>query len=315
MLLQDAAGGVDSNVASWLETPSSSNLSTALAGDVIPIANLASGTPDGTKFIRDDGTLAVPAGGSGTVTSVAVSGSDGIEVDSGSPITTSGTIALGVNASTLKTHLSLNNVENTAISTWAGSANIATVGTVTAGTWQGDVIAEAYLENQSGTNTGDEISATTSAEGIVEIATQAEVNTGTDASRVVTCDTLNGWDGTGQNEVLGIAVSDETTDLTTGTAKATFRMPYAMTLSEVRATVTTAPVGSTLVVDLNEGTTILSTKLSIDASEKTSETAATPAVISDSALADDAEITIDIDQVGASTAGTGLKIWLIGTRA
>lgn len=34
-------------------------------------------------------------GGSGTVTSVAVSGTDGIEVDSGSPITTAGTITLG----------------------------------------------------------------------------------------------------------------------------------------------------------------------------------------------------------------------------
>lgn len=44
-------------------------------------------------------------GGSGTVTSVAISGSDGVEIDSGSPITTSGTIALGVNASTLWSHL------------------------------------------------------------------------------------------------------------------------------------------------------------------------------------------------------------------
>ena len=60
-----------------------------------------------------------------------------------------------------------------------------------------------------------------------------------------------------------------------------------MTLTAVRATLTTAPVGSTLIVDINEGgTSILSTKLSIDASEKTSTTAATAAVISDSALAD-----------------------------
>lgn len=34
--------------------------------DTIPIANLATGTPDGNKFIRDDGVLAVPSGGSGT---------------------------------------------------------------------------------------------------------------------------------------------------------------------------------------------------------------------------------------------------------
>jgi len=45
--------------------------------------------------------------GSGTVTSVTVTGSDGIEVDSGSPITTSGTIALGINSTTLSTHLGL----------------------------------------------------------------------------------------------------------------------------------------------------------------------------------------------------------------
>jgi hypothetical protein len=115
---------------------------------------------------------------------------------------------------------------------------------------------------------------------------------------------------------IGVACSDETTALTTGAAKVTFRLPHAMTLTAVRASVTTAPTGSTLVVDINEsGSTILSTKLSIDAGEKTSTTAATAAVISDSALADDAEITIDIDQIGATVAGAGLKLWLIGTRA
>ena len=113
-----------------------------------------------------------------------------------------------------------------------------------------------------------------------------------------------------------IACSNETTALTTGTAKVTFRMPYAMTLTAVRASVTTAPTGSLLQVDINEGgTSILSTKLTIDATEKTSTTAATPAVISDSALADDAEITIDIDAIGSTVAGAGLKVTLIGNKA
>lgn len=115
---------------------------------------------------------------------------------------------------------------------------------------------------------------------------------------------------------IGVAVSDETSDLETGTAKLVFRMPYAMTLSAVRASVTTAPTGASLIVDINEsGTTILSTALSIDATEKTSTTAATPAVISDTALADDAEITIDIDQVGSTIPGAGLKVWLVGVRS
>ena len=92
-------------------------------------------------------------------------------------------------------------------------------------------------------------------------------------------------------------------------------MPKALTLTAVRASVNTAPTGSTIIVDINEtGATILSTKLSIDASEKTSTTAATAAVISDASLADDAEITIDIDQVGSTIAGKGLKVTFYGYR-
>jgi hypothetical protein len=115
--------------------------------------------------------------------------------------------------------------------------------------------------------------------------------------------------------VIQLAASDETTALTTGTAKVTFRMPHAMTLTAVRASLSTAQTsGSIFTVDINEGgTSILSTKLTIDNTEKTSTTAATAAVISDSSLSDDAEITIDIDQIGDGTA-KGLKVTLIGTR-
>lgn len=113
-----------------------------------------------------------------------------------------------------------------------------------------------------------------------------------------------------------IACSDETTAITVGTGKATFRVPYAFTLTSVKSCVTTAPTGSTIIIDINEnGSSILSTKLSIDASEKTSTTATTAAVISDSSIADDAEITIDFDQVGSTIAGTGIKVTLIGTRS
>jgi hypothetical protein len=118
-----------------------------------------------------------------------------------------------------------------------------------------------------------------------------------------------------QNEVFMLDVGDESSDLTVGTSKKTFRMPFSFTLSSIRASVNTAPAGSTVIIDVNEGgATILSTKLTIDAGEKTSVTAAVPLVISDSVLAEDAEITIDIDQVGSSTAGKGLKIQLLGAR-
>lgn len=119
-------------------------------------------------------------------------------------------------------------------------------------------------------------------------------------------------DVTNKPEVLMIAVSDEnTTAITTGTAKVTFRMPYAFTVTSVKASLTTASSSGIPTIDINEaGTTILSTKLTIDASELTSATAATPAVISDASLAADAEMTIDIDVAG--TGAKGLKVYIIG---
>ena len=42
-----------------------------------------------------------------------------------------------------KSDLSINNVENTALSTWAGSTNITTLGTIGTGTWNGTAIAVA----------------------------------------------------------------------------------------------------------------------------------------------------------------------------
>lgn len=51
---------------------------------------------------------------------------------------------VGEEVADVKTDLSLNNVENTAISTWTGSTNIASVGTVTAGTWEGTDVGIAH---------------------------------------------------------------------------------------------------------------------------------------------------------------------------
>lgn len=115
-------------------------------------------------------------------------------------------------------------------------------------------------------------------------------------------------------ETIIIAVGDETTAITTGTAKITWRMPFAMTVTAVRASLTTASSSGIPTFDINEaGTTILSTKLTIDATEKTSTTAAAAAVISDAALADDAEMSIDVDVAGTGAAGA--KIYITGYRA
>ena len=116
-----------------------------------------------------------------------------------------------------------------------------------------------------------------------------------------------------------IACSDECTALTTGNAKISWRMPYAFTLkageSGIRASCNQAPTGAILTVDVNEaGSTILSTKLTIAIGSTTSVGGTAP-VINDVNLADNALMTIDIDQIGSSNSGTGLKVTLIGEKA
>lgn len=110
-----------------------------------------------------------------------------------------------------------------------------------------------------------------------------------------------------------IALSDETTAITTGTNKATMVFPYNVTVVSVGASVNTASSSGTPTVDINEsGTTILSTKITIDANEKTSLTAAAAPVISDSSITAGNEIGFDIDVAG--TGAKGLKVWMIVRR-
>jgi len=112
------------------------------------------------------------------------------------------------------------------------------------------------------------------------------------------------------NETLTLAISDETTAITTGINKMKFRAPFAMTLYQIpRASLSTASTSGIPTIDINDGgVSILSTKLTIDANEVTSTTAATAAVLSDTSIADDAEITFDIDVAG--TGAKGLKVTL-----
>ncbi|MBS7696277.1 MULTISPECIES: hypothetical protein [unclassified Chelatococcus] len=117
-------------------------------------------------------------------------------------------------------------------------------------------------------------------------------------------------------EAFILACSDLSTALAAGTGKAYFRLPYDFTLTAVKASLLTAQAsGSIFTVDINKnGTSVLSTKLTIDNTEKTSATAATPAVISSAAFIADDEVTIDIDQIGDGSA-VGLIVELIGNQS
>lgn len=120
--------------------------------------------------------------------------------------------------------------------------------------------------------------------------------------------------GSGSQQLpLMFALSDETTALTGGT-KLTVRAPFAFTLNDIRGSLTTTSSSGDVVVDVNEGGgSLLSTKLTIDQGDTTSEDATNPPVISDPDIADDAVLTFDIDSAGTSAAG--LKVTLFVTPA
>jgi hypothetical protein len=65
---------------------------------------------------------------------------------------------------------------------WTGSTVITSVGDIENGTWSAEDIAADYLPDAS-----------TSAEGIVELATDAETATGTDTARALTASNLTAW--------------------------------------------------------------------------------------------------------------------------
>jgi hypothetical protein len=107
-----------------------------------------------------------------------------------------------------------------------------------------------------------------------------------------------------------IAVTDETSNVTVSSSRMSFRAPVAMALSATpRASLATASSSGLVTCDIKlNGTSILNAvnKLSIDANELTSVTAATPTSLVTTAIPDDGLITIDITSAG--TGAKGLKI-------
>jgi hypothetical protein len=107
---------------------------------------------------------------------------------------------------------------------------------------------------------------------------------------------------------IGMAISDETSALTSGTTKLSFRMPYDFILTGATAYLVTS--GSTdTIVDINySGGSIFNSPITISAGTfyQVSDD------LSISALTEHELITVDIDVAG--TDSTGLKVWLEGLR-
>jgi hypothetical protein len=114
---------------------------------------------------------------------------------------------------------------------------------------------------------------------------------------------------------MTIALSDETTALTAGNAKVTWRAPFAMNILAIRASLTVASTSGIPWFNVKKnGTSIMDGNyITIDANEKTSVTAATQANVTNGTIADDDELTFDI--ITAGTGAKGAKITLYYKRS
>lgn len=115
-----------------------------------------------------------------------------------------------------------------------------------------------------------------------------------------------------KKESLVVALGSESAVATTG-VKITFRAPYALTLTDVKASLNVAQTaGALFTIDVTvNGVSIFSTLLTFNNGSKTTVGATTPAVIANANVPADAEIIINITQIGDGTA-IGPKLTLIG---
>ena len=153
--------------------------------------------------------------------------------------------------------------------------------------------------------------ATTTSSGIVELATAAEINTGTDTGRAITPEGLSDSNyGLSMFEFFVAAPIVEN-------GAAYFQPPAELAGQNIvgisgqwTGTIGTGAATSVQLRNTTQAADVLTTNLTIDAGERSSTTAAVPAVIN---TAED-DITsgdvyqLDIDVIGSTIPGTGLLV-------
>jgi hypothetical protein len=160
------------------------------------------------------------------------------------PTGTSGsTVAVGNHTHT-PSQVGLSNVENTALSTWAGSANVTTLGTIVAGTWHGTAIGDSYISSAATWNAKQ--SAITGAPGTwPSFGGAALLSVGTTSGTVAAGNDSRFGSG-GSVNVNGSSASSPNLNGTTpaaqtGYTNATFQVSGSNVSVEIPATATPTP--------------------------------------------------------------------------
>ena len=234
--------------------------------------------------------------------------------------------AVTVNAKGLVTAVSTNTITPAIGSVTGLGTGIATALGVNTGSAGAPVLfdgaggtpSSVTLTNASGTAANLTAGQATAALGLKTATTTVSVSSATapTAGQVLTAtsSTAATWQSVAWRESL--ALSDLSTALTASTSVVvgTYTFMQARTLSSINLSILTAPTGAALQVDTKKnGTTIWTTKPTIDAGEFSTLTAATPGVLATTSFAAGDVLTFYITQVGSTVAGVGLQAYMEGT--
>lgn len=250
----DTTSATSVDYAIYGSTESASGAATSIEGTAVK----STGETGGTKYLREDGdgtcSWQTPAGGG-----------DLLAANNLSDL---------ANAATARSNLGIGNVENTALSTWAGSSNITTLGTILTGTWSGTAIegtAIASTGEVGGTKFLRE-------DGDGTCSWQTPAGSG-DVSKV----------GTPVDSQIGVWTGDGTIE---GDADFTFdTASNTLAIAGVAGTSILAVGGANILVDSPRGTMTLS---NIDAIDATTEATFEAAIDS----------LVNLTTVGTITSGT-----------
>jgi hypothetical protein len=179
------------------------------------------------------------------------------------------------------------------------------------------------LTTGTGVNSGLIVGLDASENGQIWAANAIRFGTDGSASEALRIPASGHMHGPAAGAEICIACSDETTALETGDNKVTFLIPRAMTVTEVKASLTQVDSMADLEVDVryhatpgSTGATIFGSDLTIAAGEyyETKTGAVFAGGASSKALAADSFIYIDINDSSAAADFDckGLKVWLLG---